>query len=580
MRDSLYTEYRARLKEDDDGAPARLGPWKYFTRTRAGLGYAIHCRIPAEGTAGEPEVVLDENEMAEGHEFCDVESWHPSPDHRLLAYAVDFKGYETYTIRFRDLEAGRDLPDVIPDVSGDFVWHPDGRSILYTTQDEAHRPDKVWQHVLGAPCPEEHGASEDSDSEDEDEGGGEAGASRGAQEGPAPLGRVPPRANDRLLFAETDERFWVHLDVPAHPRHIVVASHSPETSEEHLLDAGAHASPDAAAAGEEEYAADAATGLEHAPGSSVWAHRSLRCVHTREQGLRYSAVPHGDRLYLLTNADGAVSQRLVWCPLATPGREHWRDVMQHDPAITFANLHGFSSCLAVEGRSDGLRRVWLLGFGEAQAAAAGSLAQETPGLPGSGIAWARRVAFQDPVHTVGLSGACLDNCEYDTDTLRISYSSPVCPRTAFDVEVATGDRRVVHVRECPGYDASKYTCRRLLAPAPDGTKVPISIVSRADLQPSGDGHPTLLFAYGSYGASMDPSFMPRRLSLLDRVRDNSHPCACHWGEEGAWGVAHLPRSLAASAPSLHRPTPRDPRAGGCVCHRARARRRRDGPALV
>ena len=114
LRDGLFEEMKARIKETDMSVPARRGPWWYYTRTEEGKSYAIHCRRPARGReelppAGEPggeeQILLDENALAEGSEYFAVGSAAVSHDHRWLAYATDRAGNEKYELRFRPLDA-------------------------------------------------------------------------------------------------------------------------------------------------------------------------------------------------------------------------------------------------------------------------------------------------------------------------------------------------------------------------------------------------------------------------------------------------------------------------------------------
>jgi oligopeptidase B len=122
------------------------------------------------------------------------------------------------------------------------------------------------------------------------------------------------------------------------------------------------------------------------------------------------------------------------------------------------------------------------------------------------------VPFEEPVYTVGLG----ENREFETDRIRLTYTSMVTPASVFDYVVERRELNLRKQQEIPsGYDPSLYTSRRLLAPASDGTEVPVTIVHRKDMLPEGGG-PLLLYGYGAYGHGLDPAFAPSRLSLLDR----------------------------------------------------------------
>ncbi len=186
LREALYREFRSRMRETDVSAPIRRGPWVYYERTVEGRQYPVWCRRPAPkrlipgphafdpqedgrtdpdasplaalverlrgvlpGEDPEEEILLDGNVEAEGHPYFEVEIFAPSPDDRWLAYSVDTTGGEAHTLRFMDLETGQVLPETIANTSDSLVWSADGRTLFYTTLDEAKRPDRAWRHVLG-----------------------------------------------------------------------------------------------------------------------------------------------------------------------------------------------------------------------------------------------------------------------------------------------------------------------------------------------------------------------------------------------------------------------------------------------
>jgi oligopeptidase B len=197
LRQAVYEEIVGRIEETDESAPVPWGGHWYYHRTVAGLQYLIHCRRTGALDAAE-QVVLDENLLAEGHDYLSVGSMALSPDHRLLAYAVDVDGGEVHRVRVRDLESGEDLPDVIERTYYGLAWASDNRTLLYTRPDEAMRPWQLWRHHLG----------------------------------------TPPEA-DVCVLTEPDDRFFLSVARSKTGRLIVIALGSQVTSEVHLLDAAA-----------------------------------------------------------------------------------------------------------------------------------------------------------------------------------------------------------------------------------------------------------------------------------------------------------------------------------------------------
>ena len=171
-------------------------------RTVEGQQYAIHCRRPRGGGPDDEQILLDENALAAGHDYFSLGGFEISPDHRLLAYSVDFTGGERYTLRFRDLETGADLADVVDDVTYGLAWADDARTCFYVRPDDAMRPYEVWRHALGTPA-----------------------------------------ADDVLVFREDDERFFIDIGRTRCGRFVLIESSSKLTSETWFVPTAA---PDAA----------------------------------------------------------------------------------------------------------------------------------------------------------------------------------------------------------------------------------------------------------------------------------------------------------------------------------------------
>lgn len=264
---------------------------------------------------------------------------------------------------------------------------------------------------------------------------------------------------DTLLYEEEDERFrvWVHRSRSR--AYLFAGAESHTSSEVRYL-----------AAGEP-------SGL-------------LRLLAPREAEHEYSVDHRGDRFYIRTNSGGR-NFRVVTVPVADPRRERWEELIPHSDAVMIEGLELFSGHAVLREREGGLPHLRILDLG-------------------SGAS--HRVAFDEPVYT--LAGA--ENPEFETHTYRFTYQSLTTPPSVYDYEVDSRRRELLK-REpvLGGYDPEQYRSERLHATAADGTRVPISLVSRKDL-PANGPHPLLLMGYGSYGASMPAAFASARVSLLDR----------------------------------------------------------------
>jgi oligopeptidase B len=237
LRERIFQEIKGRTKETDLSVPSRKGGWWYYSRTQEGKQYGIHCRLaavgetppalPEDGSAlpGE-QVLLDGNELAEGHGFFSLGAFDVSPDGKLLAYSTDYAGNERFTLRIKDLESGETLSDEIPETSYGTAWSRDGSVLFYLTVDEAWRPYRIHRHAVGTPA-----------------------------------------AEDVLVYEEPDERFWVGVGLTRSERHLLISVGSKITSELRLLDADDPT-------GEFALVAGRSTGVEYSV--DHWAHPTDR----------------------------------------------------------------------------------------------------------------------------------------------------------------------------------------------------------------------------------------------------------------------------------------------------------------
>ncbi|MBA2664932.1 MAG: S9 family peptidase [Bradymonadaceae bacterium] len=153
LQNTLYEEMIARIEETDLSVPVRHGDYVYYSRTEQGKNYPILCRKPHD-LEGDEQVLLDQNAMAEGHDFFSLNGYALSDDHRILAYLIDTVGNERATLRFKDLTTGEHWGERIANV-GAVAWASDAKSVFYTTLDETNRPDKLLRHTLGTPSSED-----------------------------------------------------------------------------------------------------------------------------------------------------------------------------------------------------------------------------------------------------------------------------------------------------------------------------------------------------------------------------------------------------------------------------------------
>ena len=215
-----------------------------------------------------------------------------------------------------------------------------------------------------------------------------------------------------------------------------------------------------------------------------------RIVQPRQRGLEYDVEDAGEYFLVHTNPE-AVNFRLMLAPIESPGLEEWRGYIEPRDDVYISGALGFKDFLVVSERADALTRLRVLKWDGTDD---------------------HLIEFDEPAYVVRASG----NPEFDTDMVRFRYESMTTPDSVYDYQPESRSR-VLRKRDeiLGGFVQEDYVAERIWIDARDGTKVPVSLVQRKELVGKGPA-PLMLYGYGSYGASMDPSFSATRLSLLDR----------------------------------------------------------------
>jgi oligopeptidase B len=268
------------------------------------------------------------------------------------------------------------------------------------------------------------------------------------------------QADDVLVYEEQDAGWFTHIHESASGRFCVIAGGDHETSEQRLIDlADYEATP--------------------------------RLVAAREDGVQYSLADRGDELFILTNADDAIDFKIVTAPLATPERANWRDLIPHRAGIYVIDMELYSGHLVRLERANALPSILIRDLTTCDEHA---------------------IAFDEAAYSLDTMGGY----EFDTTSLRFSYSSMTTPSEVYDYDMASRSRVLRKRQEIPsGHNPADYITTRIMATSHDGAQVPVSILHRKDLKRDGRA-PLLLYGYGSYGMAMPASFSANRLSLVDR----------------------------------------------------------------
>lgn len=232
----------------------------------------------------------------------------------------------------------------------------------------------------------------------------------------------------------------------------------------------------------------------------------------RERGHEYSLDDGGDVFFVLSNWK-AKNFQVFTCPKANTSRDHWKSFMPHQESVLIESMDVFEKFAVLEERFEGLTQVRVVDRHTNKA---------------------EKLQFDDEVYVVG--GLYLP--DYESEVFRFLFESPRTPKTYYEQNYKTGERRILKQQEVPNYNREKYWTKRLWAKGHDGALIPISLLGSRGTSKSGET-PCLLYGYGSYGISMDPHFSSSIFSLIDRgfiyavanIRGGSE-MGRHWYEDG------------------------------------------------
>ncbi|MDX6444268.1 MAG: oligopeptidase [Blastocatellia bacterium] len=215
-----------------------------------------------------------------------------------------------------------------------------------------------------------------------------------------------------------------------------------------------------------------------------------KVVLTRQADHEYDVEHRGDLFYIRTNK-GAKNFRVVTAPVSNPAEKNWKEFVAHRPLVKIDGVDLFKDHAVLSEWENGLQQIEIVDFKTNKR---------------------QRIKFPEPVYAAGLS----TNREFDTTVLRYNYQSLVTPSSVFDYDMNTSQATLMKQTEVPGgFDKANYKSERVFATASDGTQIPMSVVYKRDVKLDGTA-PMLLYAYGSYGIPMSPTFSAGRLALLDR----------------------------------------------------------------
>ncbi len=267
-----------------------------------------------------------------------------------------------------------------------------------------------------------------------------------------------PASEDIEIYHEADDTFLSYIFKTKSRKYLVIGSYQTISQEFRVLDAND-------------------------------PHGSFRIIQPRERGLEYGIAHYEDKFYIRTNLD-AQNFRLMVTDENNTTKEHWKEVVPHRETVLLEDMEVFKDYLVLSERINGISELRI--------------------MPWQGEE--HYISFTEEAH-MAYTGV---NLEFNTTVLRIGYQSMKTPATTYDYDMESRTfTQLKQMEVLGGFDSGDYESDRVFASTRDGKKVPISLVYRKGFKKDGK-QPLLLYAYGSYGHSMDPYFSSARLSLLDR----------------------------------------------------------------
>lgn len=271
------------------------------------------------------------------------------------------------------------------------------------------------------------------------------------------LGEDPK--NDVEVFHETDDTFNAFVYKTKSKKYIVIGSWATLSQEYYLLDANNPSS-------------------------------EMTLFQERERKLEYSLAHYGDKFYIRTNKDGAFNFKIMVTPENDTSQESWKVLIPHREDVFIEDIAIFKDYLVINERVKGISCIRI--------------------MPWEGED--HYIDFNEEAYTSLPS----INLDFDTNLLRLSFTSMTTPNTVYDYNMESRVLDLKKQMEVIGdFDSANYASERILVKARDGKEIPVSLIYKKGFKKDGNA-PFLLYAYGSYGHSIDPYFSSVRLSLLDR----------------------------------------------------------------
>ena len=414
----LFDEIKGRIKLDDESLPFKDKNYEYWTKTTTKGNYSIKLRKKIGSNNVEEIWNGDKEKEKLKTEYFGVGDLEVSYNDKYLAYSLDLKGSEYFTIHVRDIKTNEIITDKIENTSGSILFSLDDKFIFYSKLDENHRPKKIFRHEIGKSIKE-----------------------------------------DLLIFEERTPAFTVSIGISADEKYYFINSSDHNTSEKYYFKSN-----------------------ENLPKPKI--------VRKREKGIIYSVSSWGGYFYIHTNK-GAEDFKIERSKDIEASK--WEVFIPAKNETMIGGLTFLKNWIIRSELNNALDKIFVRDINSNKE---------------------EELIFTDEeVYDGSISHTQKDR---NTDLIYISYSTPKTQARTYLYNLKTKEKKLVKEQIIPtGHDPKNYIVQRVECNSDDGRKVPLTITRHKDTPLDGSAN-LLLYGYGSYGASMSPSFSSTRLSLINR----------------------------------------------------------------
>jgi len=414
----LFDEIKGRIKLDDETLPYTDKKYIYWAKTTKKTNYAINLRKKIGSNKIEEYWSGEKEKKRLNAEYFGIGDLEVSHNDEMLAYSLDLKGSEYFTIYVRRISDNKIVSEEIKETSGSVTWSLDDKYIFYSKLDKHHRPRKIYRHKIGTRT-----------------------------------------KKDKLIYEEKDEGFTCGIGISSDEKYFFVVTSDLTTSEIYFFNVN-----------------------EDNP--------KLKLFRKRQKEIKYSVDSWKGNFYIHTNLD---AEDYKICKCKHENIRKWKDYIPAKKGVLIGGFDLLNEWMVRSELRDALSKLYVRNLNT-------NKEEEL-------------VITDEKVIT---PGASLMQKNRNTNKLYIAYTSPKTPGKSYIYDIATKEKKLVKEEIVPsGHQPDDYIVERLNCDSYDGRKIPLTITRHKKTKLDGTAN-LLLYAYGSYGASMGPGFSSSRLSLINR----------------------------------------------------------------